>query len=60
MRLLRLPELLNRGLGSRSAIYERMAVGSFPKPVKIGRLNGWVETEIDEYVERLMADREAV
>ena len=59
MKLLRLPELLARGLGSRSAIYERMAAGLFPKPVKLGRLNGWVEAEIDAYVEQLMAAREA-
>lgn len=57
MRLLRLPELLARGLGSRSTIYERMAEGAFPRPVKIGRLNGWVEAEIDAYVEQLIAER---
>lgn len=59
MKLLRLTELLERGLGSRSSIYERMALGTFPKPVKLGRLNGWVEAEIDAYVEQLMAEREA-
>ncbi len=59
MQLLRLPDLLSRGLGSRSSIYERMARGEFPKPVKIGRLNGWVDSEIDDYIAGLVAEREA-
>lgn len=59
MRLLKLSQLLERGLGSRSTIYERMARGEFPKPVKIGRLNGWLESEIDEYIQGRVAEREA-
>lgn len=58
MRLLRLAQLLDRGLGSRSSIYERMARGEFPKPVKIGRLNGWPEAEIEEWIQARMAERE--
>ena len=60
MKLLRLPQLIERGLGSRSSIYARMATGEFPRPVKIGRLNGWPEAEIDSYVEARIAEREAI
>ena len=59
MKLLRLPDLIARGLGSRSSIYLRMDRGEFPKPVKIGRLNGWPESEIDAWIEARIADREA-
>ena len=59
MKLLRLPQLIERGLGSRSSIYQRMAAGEFPKPVKIGRINGWPEPEIESYIEARIAEREA-
>jgi prophage regulatory protein len=36
----------------RSAIYERMAAGVFPRPVpdELSRAVRWVESEIDAYV----------
>lgn len=38
------------GLG-RSTIYQRMADGSFPKPVSLGaRAVGWLEAEIDAWL----------
>ena len=58
MKLLRLPQLIERGLGSRSSIYQRMAAGQFPKPVKIGRINGWPEPDLDSYVEARIEERE--
>ena len=38
----------------KSSIY---ADASFPKPVKVGRNNRWVNTEIYAYVERLIEAR---
>jgi prophage regulatory protein len=36
---------------SRSTIYQRVADGTFPKPVKLGaRAVGWVESEIQEFL----------
>ena len=38
------------GLG-RSSIYQGVANGTFPKPVKLGaRAVGWVESEIDAWL----------
>ena len=59
MKLLKMPDLIARGLGSRSSIYLRMERGDFPRPVKIGRLNGWPEHEIDAWIEALMSARSA-
>ena len=50
-RLLRLPAVLERtGLG-RSALYNLMAAGRFPRPLQIGaRAVAWREDEIEEWI----------
>ena len=38
---------------SRSTIYLRISQGTFPRPVSLGaRAVGWVEAEIQEWVQR--------
>ena len=51
--ILRLPNVkASTGL-SRSTIYLRISQGTFPKPVKLGgRAVGWVQTEIQEWLQR--------
>lgn len=45
---------------SRSAIYEGMAAGTFPKPVKIGtRAVAWPESVIRAWIAERMEGREA-
>jgi predicted DNA-binding transcriptional regulator AlpA len=39
-------------------IWRRVRAGQFPKPVRNGRRNYWVEAEIDEYLKALVAQRE--
>ena len=47
------------GLG-RSAIYQRMAEGTFPKQVKLGReLVAWVESEVDAWIAERIAERDS-
>lgn len=47
--ILRLPNVKARVGLSRSTIYQRVADGSFPKPVNLGsRAIGWLSAEIDE------------
>jgi prophage regulatory protein len=54
-RILRLPEVEQRTGRKRSAIY---ADPDFPAPVPIGpRAVGWLETEIDSWLERCIAER---
>ncbi len=43
---------------SRSSIYAKVADGTFPKQINLGsRAVGWVEAEIDGWLEQLMAGR---
>lgn len=60
MKLLRLPQVIERTSLRRSTIYEMMQAGTFPKPVKLNlRSNGWIEAEIDAFIEARIAEREA-
>lgn len=50
-RLIRLPEVIVRVGLSRSAIYKRMADGTFPRNRSIGpKCAVWVEAEIDDWI----------
>ena len=53
-RILRLPEVKRLvGLG-RSAIYERIGRGEFPRPVRLGpRSVGWHAAEIEAWIAAL-------
>lgn len=57
-RLIRLPQVKQMvGLGT-TAIYERIKQGSFPKPIKLGRMSMWVESEVQEWIaERIYEGR---
>jgi prophage regulatory protein len=57
-RLIRLPEVMDRVGLRRTAVYERVKEGEFPKPRSLGpRCSVWVESEIDEWVNRVIDDR---
>jgi len=57
--LLRLPQVIDRTGLSRSYIYDGIAKGSFPRPVKITpRTSAWVESEVQEWIDRRIADRD--
>lgn len=50
-RLLRLPEVMARVGLRRSAIYQRMSDGRFPRSRSLGpKCTVWVESEIDEWI----------
>lgn len=50
-RLLRLPEVMARVGLRRSAIYQRMSEGRFPKSRSLGpKCAVWVEAEIDDWI----------
>lgn len=60
--LLRLTAVLRRvGLG-RSALYELMNAGCFPKPVRLSgtRAVAWPEHEIDEWIRAQIAVRDSL
>lgn len=59
MKLLDLDGLALKGIKfSDTHIWRLIRAGDFPKPLKIGNRNHWVEAEIDAYVEAKLAQRE--
>jgi prophage regulatory protein len=57
LRLLRLAEVRARVPLSKTAIYDLMAAGEFPKPVKLGvrtRAVAWVADDIEKYIDGLL------
>ena len=60
MRIIRRPELTERTGLQKSAIYERMEAGTFPKAVTLGPNSvGWLEHEVDAWIEARIAARDA-
>jgi len=44
---------------SRSEIYRRVAIGIFPRPVKIGeRASAWVTDEVSAFIASRIAERD--
>lgn len=55
-RLLRLPEVMDRTGCKRAKLYQMVARGEFPKPVKIDACARWPESAIDRWIaERIAA-----
>ena len=55
-RLIRLPEVMARVGLKRSAIYQRMSQGRFPKSRSLGgKCTVWVEAEIDAWINSIVA-----
>lgn len=55
--ILRLPDLIKYIRLSRSTIYQMVADGQMPAPIKLGpRASGWLKLDIDRWLsERAMA-----
>lgn len=52
LRLLRLPDVMERAGIGRSAIYKRMSEGRFPKCRSLGpKCSVWVESEVNAWIE---------
>ncbi|HHX8289300.1 TPA: AlpA family transcriptional regulator [Vibrio diabolicus] len=58
MRLIRLKEVMHICALGRSSIYKFMEEGRFPKSVSLGdRAVAWVESEVEEWIEKKLAER---
>ena len=58
-KILRLPEIKEQCGISRSAIYQGMKEGTFPKSISLGtRMVGWSETEINDWLENKLNERD--
>lgn len=59
--ILRRPEVEKRCGLSRSAIYAAIAVGTFPKQIRLGpRAVGWDRREVDAWIEARIRESRAV
>ena len=54
--LLRLPEVSTLASMSRTQIYDRIQVGTFPKPIKQGKASVWVRGEIEAWVQSQISE----
>lgn len=54
-RILRLPAVRQLIGLSRSSIYARIQAGTFPAPVKMGKASGWVEAEVQAWIDHQIA-----
>ena len=51
------PDVQNRTCMGKTRIYELIASGDFPQPVRLGRRIAFVEQEIDVWILKRMAER---
>lgn len=51
MRLLKIDQVKDKSGLCKTAIYEKMNDGTFPKQIKIGRNSRWLEADIDTWIE---------
>lgn len=51
-KIIRLPEVVKMVGLSRATIYSKVKEGSFPAQIKLGRLSGWVESEVQDWISR--------
>jgi prophage regulatory protein len=56
--LLRIAEVEQRVGLKKSAIYDRISAGTFPGPVTDGSASRWVESEVEEWIQSRIADRD--
>ncbi|EGQ9702394.1 AlpA family transcriptional regulator [Vibrio parahaemolyticus] len=58
MRFLKLKEVMEKTALSRSAIYRKMSEDAFPKSINLGdRAVAWVESEVDDWMAKVLASR---
>ena len=59
-KLISLDEVCNIVGLKKSALYKRIAEGTFPKYIKIGRASRWSLVEVQDWVEKTISDGKAV
>jgi len=59
IKILRLSQVEEKTGLRHSAIYERIRLGTFPRPIPLGpKARGFVESEIDTWLEQRIAERD--
>jgi prophage regulatory protein len=57
MKLIRLPEVLERVALKKTAVYKMISENEFPRPVKLGTTSAWVEQEITDWIQERVDGR---
>ena len=58
--LITLESVIERTTASKTRIYEAIRRGMFPRPVPVGeRRRAWVESEIEDWIDARVAERDA-
>jgi predicted DNA-binding transcriptional regulator AlpA len=59
MKILGKADLKTKGIDfNDSTLWRKTKAGQFPKAIMIGNRRGWLEHEVDQYVESLIAKRD--
>jgi prophage regulatory protein len=46
---------------SKTALYQKISEGTFPKPVRLGRKAvGWIESELDQWIAARVSERDSL
>ncbi len=59
-RLIKLDEVKLMTSLSRTAIYERVARGTFPAQVKLGTTSVWLESEVEAWIQSKVDERDGL
>ena len=57
-KLIRFPAVQERVSMGRTAVYELIKAGKFPRPVKVGAASAWIDVEITRWIQELAAKRD--
>lgn len=57
-KLIRFPAVQERVSMGRTAVYDLIKAGKFPRPVKVGAASAWIDVEITSWIQELAAKRD--
>ncbi len=57
-RILRLPQVMDLVGLRKTAVYQRIKENSFPAPIKLGSASGWIQHDIDDWINQQAARRQ--
>jgi|UniRef100_E6QGL0 prophage regulatory protein len=54
-RILRLPQVMELVGLRKTAVYQRIKENSFPAPIKLGSASGWIQRDIEDWINQQVA-----
>ena len=59
-RFIRLPQVQLMVGFCKTMIYAKIKEGIFPRQIKLGRISGWVESEVQDWINQQIQDRDVM